>query len=62
MSTLKNSLENLEPQYYNEAMSNAAMEGHLEVVKLCKEYGASDYDSAMSNAAWSGHVEVVKSM
>ena len=44
----------------NNAMSNAAWKGHVEIVKLCKEWGATDFNRAMSNAAWEGHVEIVK--
>ena len=35
-------------------------EGHVEIVKLCKEWGATDFNWAMSNAAREGHVEIVK--
>ena len=41
-------------------MSNAAWKGHVEIVKLCKEWGATDFNSAMEEAAWEGHVEIVK--
>ena len=38
----------------------AAINGHLEIVKLCKEWGATDYDGAMWWAAINGHLEIVK--
>ena len=44
----------------NNAMSNAAWKGHVEIVKLCKEWGATDFNRAMEEAAWEGHVEIVK--
>ena len=44
----------------NNAMSYAAWKGHVKIVKLCKEWGATDFNWAMSNAAWKGHVEIVK--
>ena len=31
-----------------------------DIVKLCGEWGATDFDEAMSYAAWKGHVEIVK--
>ena len=56
MSWFKNAISNL----YDWAMSYAAKGGHVEIVKLCKEWGATDFNRAMSNAAWEGHVEIVK--
>ena len=45
---------------FNWAMSYAAKGGHVEIVKLCKEWGATDFDEAMEEAAREGHVEIVK--
>ena len=44
----------------NNAMAKAAKGGHVEIVKLCKEWGATDFNWAMSYAAKRGHVEIVK--
>ena len=41
-------------------MCGAAKGGHVEIVKLCKEWGATDFNWAMSKAAWEGHVEIAK--
>ena len=38
----------------------AAGSGHIEVVKLCKEWGATDFDRAMVRAVESGHIEIFK--
>ena len=45
---------------YDGAMLLAAINGHLEIVKLCKEWGATDYDGAMWWATINGHLEIVK--
>ena len=45
---------------FDDAMCEAAFKGHVEIVKLCKEYGATDLDSSMWRAAKSGHIEIVK--
>ena len=45
---------------FNEAMRLAAENGHIEIVKLCKECGATDFDEAMRLAAENGHIEIVK--
>ena len=44
----------------NDAMIKAAREGHIEIVKLHKEWGATYFDEAMREAAEGGHVEIVK--
>ena len=41
-------------------MFYAALGGHIEIVKLCKEYGGTDYDMSMYCAAKNGHIEIVK--
>ena len=39
----------------------AALKGHVEIVKLCRENGvARNYDGAMYYATFFGHVEIVK--
>ena len=45
---------------FNEVMRNAAGEGHIELVKLCKEFGATDFNYAIENAAKNGHIDIVK--
>ena len=42
------------------SMCRAAFEGRIEIIKLCKERGATDFDDAMCEAADGGHVEIVK--
>ena len=42
------------------ALLNAAVGCHVDIVKLCKEWGATDFSWAMLNAAESGQVEIVK--
>ena len=32
-------------------MSNAAEFGHMEIVQICKEYGATDFNEALYSAA-----------
>ena len=32
----------------------------VEIVKLCAEWGATEFDSAMDEAAYFGHIEIVK--
>ena len=56
MSWFKNAISNL----YDWGMKEAAKGGHVEIVKLCKEWGATDFNWAMTYAAWEGHVEIVK--
>ena len=41
-------------------MVKAAENGHIEIVKLCKEWGATNFNGAMILAAKNGHVEVMK--
>ena len=41
-------------------MTKAAKGGHVEIVKLYKEWGATYFDEVMSYAAKGGHVEIVK--
>jgi len=45
---------------FDEALTSAAENGHIEIVKLCKDYGATDFDEAMTSAAENGHIEIVK--
>jgi len=42
------------------AMRNAAKKGHIESVKLYKQFGATDYDLPMKNSAKNGHIKIVK--
>ena len=41
-------------------MREAAYGGHVEIIKLCREYGETDFDGAMGWAASRGHIEIVK--
>ena len=43
-------------------MANSAEGGHVEIVKLCKEWDVADFDWVMLNSAEGGHVEIVKIM
>jgi Ankyrin repeats (3 copies) len=47
---------------FNLAMRNAAEGGHMEIVKLMIEKGATDFVGAMARAAKGGHMEIVKLM
>ena len=40
-------------------MESAAKEGNIEIVRLCKEWGATDFDLAMRAAARKGNIEIV---
>jgi len=44
---------------FNEVMRNAAAEGHIELVKLCKEFGATHFNLAMVRAAGEGTSKMV---
>ena len=44
----------------NIKMITAALNGHIEIVKNCKERGATNYNATMYSAAENGHVEIVK--
>ena len=48
MSWFKNAISNL----YDWGMKEAAKGGHVEIVKLCKEWGATDFNRVMEEAAW----------
>ena len=41
-------------------MSNAAFYGHIEIMELCLEYGATNFNESMICAAKEGHIEIVK--
>jgi Ankyrin repeats (3 copies) len=47
---------------FNSAMVSAARGGHMEIVNLMIEKGATDFDKAMNYAAYGGHIEIVKLM
>jgi hypothetical protein len=42
------------------AIDTAALNGHIEVVKICKEWGAKSFDMAMFRAAEGGHSDIVR--
>ena len=46
--------------FLNRNMYQAARDGHLDIVKILKKWGATDFDSAMEEAARGGHFEIVK--
>ena len=46
----------------NEVMWHAAGGGHVEIVELCKEWGATHFDQTMAAAAEGGHVEIVEAL
>ena len=41
-------------------MCIAAKEGHIEIVKQCKEWACRKYNEAMYYAVLGGHMEIVK--
>nr|XP_047141367.1 secreted RxLR effector protein 124-like [Hydra vulgaris] len=43
-----------------DAINNAAMNGHLEVIKYLHELGYKGTKDAINNAAMNGHLEVIK--
>ena len=43
-----------EVESLDEAMTEAAREGHMNIFELCEELGAKDFDGAMIGAAWGG--------
>jgi ankyrin repeat protein len=47
---------------FDHAMDKAAYGGHMEIVKLMIEKGATDFDGTMFEAAEGGHMEIVKLM
>jgi Ankyrin repeats (3 copies) len=47
---------------FDHAMDEAALGGHIDIVKLMIEKGATYFDDAMSEAGLGGHMEIVKLM
>ena len=46
---------------FDAAMAAAVEGGHVEIVKLCKEWGATNFNDAFESAEGRGdHVEIVK--
>jgi len=41
-------------------MSYAALRGYIDIVKICKEFGATNYNDSMIAAALKGHIDIVK--
>ena len=41
-------------------MSFGAEAGQIEIVKMCKRYGATCYDRAMHQASMAAHIDVIK--
>ena len=44
----------------NEVMCYAAEHGYIEIVKLCKEWGADNFGSSTVCTAANGHTEIAK--
>lgn len=42
------------------AMGKAALNGHIEVVTQCKEWGADNIHGALNLAARNGHIDIIK--
>jgi ankyrin repeat protein len=47
---------------YSSAMAGAAEGGHMDIVELMLEHGATNYDYAMAGAAEGGHMDIVELM
>ena len=64
MSWFRNAIANLYAAVlapiYNSVIRCAAEKGHIEIVKLCKEWEAADFDEAIQPAACKGRIEIVK--
>ena len=45
---------------YNRAMYVAAQGGHIEIVQMMLDLGATNYNGAMISAAYGGHTEIVE--
>ena len=41
-------------------MRSAARKGYIDIVALCKEYGATNFNEAMVWGACGGHIDIVK--
>ena len=59
-SISSNYVRNGEQQILTELCGGAAYRGHIDLVKLCKEWVATDFNSAMCEAAGEGHIDLVK--
>ena len=46
----------------NDAMTDAASNGHIHIVRLLLSLGADDIDEAMCDAVYEGHIEIVQLM
>ena len=47
---------------YNEAIAAAAEGGHIDIIRLCKQWGATDFNHAMVTAAEGGHIDIVRQL
>ena len=52
----------LETNDYNNTMIEAAGRGHIEIIKLMLEKGATNYSSAMREAVSGGHTKIMELM
>ena len=43
----------------NQKMVCAAKTGNIEIVRLCKNQGATDFDNAMMSAVSAGYIEII---
>ena len=44
----------------NAMMIKAVEYGFIEIVKLCKEWGATNYDGVLLRAAFNGYIDIAK--
>ena len=47
------------PKSITVSMRDAALSGHIDIVRQCQVWGARNYESAASAAAYQGHVDIV---
>jgi ankyrin repeat protein len=47
-------------EQFNSALRLAAQNGHIDVVKLMKTYGATDFKGAMIGSIRNGHIDITE--
>jgi hypothetical protein len=50
----------LDPDYVDRGMAWATLDGHINVVRLCKENGGKDFKPVYHYASMRGHIELIK--